>query len=61
MGLKEVIAAVNAMRRDGVVERYAVRGAVGATFDVGPIATVARHGLTEKWRRLEPLLRGDTP
>jgi hypothetical protein len=40
MRLKEVIAAVNAMRRDGIIEHYAIDGAVGATFYIEPIATV---------------------
>jgi hypothetical protein len=40
MRLKEVIAAINAMRRDGIIERYAIGGAVGATFYLEPIATV---------------------
>ncbi len=40
MKLKEVIAAINAMQRDGIIERYAIGGAVGATFYLEPIATV---------------------
>ncbi len=40
MRLQEVIAAINAMRRDGIIERYAIGGAVGATFYLEPIATV---------------------
>ena len=40
MRLKQVIAAINTMRSDGVIERYAIGGAVGATFYLEPIATV---------------------
>ena len=40
MRLKDVITAVNAMRRDGVIERYAIGGAVGATFYLEPVATL---------------------
>ena len=40
MRLKEVFAAINAMQRDGIIERYAIGGAVGATFYLEPIATV---------------------
>jgi hypothetical protein len=32
MAIKEVIQAINQMQADGVIERYAVGGAVGATF-----------------------------
>ncbi len=32
MRIKEVLAAINQMQRDGVIERYAIGGAVGATF-----------------------------
>jgi hypothetical protein len=32
MRLREVIAAINTMRRDGIIERYAIGGAAGATF-----------------------------
>ncbi len=40
MELKEVIDAINAMQRDGVIERYAGGGAVGATFCIELIATL---------------------
>ena len=38
--IKEVIAVVNQMQADGVIERYAVGGAVGATFYLEPVATL---------------------
>ena len=32
MDIKAAIAVINQMQADGVVERYAIGGAVGATF-----------------------------
>ena len=32
MSIRDVIATVNEMENDGVIERYAIGGAVGATF-----------------------------
>ena len=40
MKINEVIAIVNQMQADGVVERYAIGGAVGATFYLEPVATL---------------------
>ena len=40
MKLKEVLAIVNRMRADGIIEHYAIGGAVGATFYLEPIATL---------------------
>jgi hypothetical protein len=40
VSLKDVITAINAMRRDGVIERYSIGGAVGATFYLEPVATL---------------------
>ncbi len=40
MKLQEVIATLNRMRDDGVIERYAIGGAVGATFYLEPISTL---------------------
>ena len=40
MGIGEVIRIINQMRADGVIERYAVGGAVGATFYLEPVATL---------------------
>ena len=40
MNIKETIAVINQMRADGVIERYAVGGAVGATFYLEPVATL---------------------
>jgi len=39
MGIREVIAPINQMQSDGVIERYAIGGAVGATFYHEPVAT----------------------
>lgn len=40
MKIQEVIATINQMQNDGVIERYAVGGAVGATFYLEPVATL---------------------
>jgi len=40
MDIKEVIAVINQMQADGVIERYAIGGAVGATFYLEPVATL---------------------
>src|SRR2546423_1143484 len=40
MNIKETIAAINQMQSEGVIDRYAIGGAVGATFYLEPIATL---------------------
>lgn len=40
MSVKEAIQTINQMQADGVIDRYAVGGAVGATFYLEPIATL---------------------
>jgi hypothetical protein len=40
MNIKETIATINQMQSAGVIERYAIGGAVGATFYLEPIATL---------------------
>lgn len=40
MNIKEAIVAINQMQADGVIERYAIGGAVGATFYLEPVATL---------------------
>ncbi len=40
MSIRDVIAMINQMVKDGVVERYAIGGAVGATFYLEPVATL---------------------
>jgi hypothetical protein len=40
MVIKEVIATINQMQADGVIDRYAIGGAVGATFYLEPVATL---------------------
>lgn len=40
MNIRDTIAAINQMQADGVVERYAIGGAVGATFYLEPVATL---------------------
>ena len=40
MEIQEVFRAVNRMQAEGVIERYAIGGAVGATFYLEPAATL---------------------
>src|SRR6266705_668127 len=40
MAIKEAIQIINRMEADGVVEDYAIGGAVGATFYLEPVATL---------------------
>ena len=40
MRIQEVIVAVNQMEKDGVIDRYAIGGAVGATFYLEPVSTL---------------------
>jgi hypothetical protein len=40
VSVAKIIALVNQMEADGVIERYAVGGAVAATFYLEPVATV---------------------
>jgi hypothetical protein len=40
VNIKETISVINQMQADGVIRRYAIGGAVGATFYLEPVATV---------------------
>lgn len=40
MSIRQVIATINRMEADGVIERYAIGGAVAATFYLEPVATL---------------------
>lgn len=40
MSIREVVATINRMRADGIISRYAIGGAVGATFYIEPVATL---------------------
>ena len=40
MDLKTVLLEINAMEADRIVDRYAIGGAVGATFYLEPVATL---------------------
>jgi hypothetical protein len=40
VNIKATIAAINQMQADDVIERYAIGGAVGATFYLEPVATL---------------------
>lgn len=40
MKIREVITTINAMQAAGVIEHYAIGGAVGATFYLEPVATL---------------------
>lgn len=40
MQIQEAIKTINQMQADGVIDRYAIGGAVGATFYLEPVATL---------------------
>ena len=40
MSIRDVIAVLNEMEANGVIDRYAIGGAVGATFYLEPVATL---------------------
>ena len=40
MKIKDTIATINSMQADGIIDRYAIGGAVGATFYLEPAATL---------------------
>ena len=40
MNIRDTIAVINQMQADGVIEHYAIGGAVGATFYLEPVATL---------------------
>jgi hypothetical protein len=40
VNIKDTIREINQMQADGVIERYAIGGAVGATFYLEPVATL---------------------
>jgi hypothetical protein len=40
VSIRDVIIAINQMEADGVIDRYAIGGAVGATFYLEPVATL---------------------
>ncbi len=40
MSIRDVIIAMNQMEADGIIDRYAIGGAVGATFYLEPVATL---------------------
>lgn len=40
MSIIAVVRVINQMKEDGIVTRYAIGGAVGATFYLEPVATL---------------------
>lgn len=40
MDIREVIRTINQMQADGVIDSYAIGGAVGATFHLEPVSTL---------------------
>jgi hypothetical protein len=38
--MKDTFQIINDMQRDGVIDKYAIGGAVGATFYLEPAATL---------------------
>ncbi len=56
MRLREVIEILNQMRSDGVIDRYAIGGAVGATFYLEPVATLDVDVFIELHAQAESLI-----
>ena len=61
MGIKEVIAIINQMQADGVIERYPIGGAVGALDTARFQVILTRHGLLDAWHKFERQFLSDTP
>ena len=40
MNIQEVIQTINQMQADGIIDAYAIGGAVGATFHLEPVSTL---------------------
>src|SRR5436309_3795955 len=40
MKIQDVLAMLNQLERDGIIKRYAIGGAVGATFYLEPVSTL---------------------
>jgi len=40
MRIREVIETINKMKADGIIDRYAIGGAVGAMFYLEPFSTL---------------------
>lgn len=40
MNIQEVIRTINQMQADGIIDNYAIGGAVGATFHLEPVSTL---------------------
>jgi hypothetical protein len=67
MALQDIFAELEAALADGIVERYAIGGAVGATFSMDEVlrakaaarAIEARTPIAEKLRILERLRERD--
>ena len=56
MRLREVIEVLNQMRSDGVIDRYAIGGAVAATFYLEPVATLDVDVFIELHAQAESLI-----
>jgi hypothetical protein len=61
MDIREVITTINQMQADGVIERYAIGGAVGATFYLEPVATLDVDIFTTFQPEPGSLIVGPTP
>lgn len=60
--ISQALAIINGLERDGIIERYAIGGAVGATFYLEPVATldvdvfiVFRHHANNPLLSLQPI------
>ena len=63
--LGAVLSMISQMEADGVVDRYALGGAVGATFYLEPVATLdvdlAHHNLSDRWQQSQRQFPSDGP
>ena len=61
MNLREVIKVLNEMKADGIIDRYAIGGAVGATFYLEPVATLDVDVFIELHAQADALIIDLTP
>jgi hypothetical protein len=61
MKIQDVIGMLNQMERDGVIQRYAIGGAVGATFYLEPVSTLDVDVFIAFKPRLESIIISPAP
>src|SRR5947207_10986995 len=61
MRIREVIETINQMRADGIIDRYAIGGAVGAMFYLEPFSTLDVDVFIELHASQDSLVVDPTP